>query len=288
MTNLPKSPQQYYKVMLNFLNTYKQNAQLGPIINQDFCNKKKESIEESIKLAIAPNSFWLEMNLDKMEVTWGAGLEKIGYDDSKIGCALTLKKYFHSIHEDFHPIYLQLSQQAYEISINNREVIDPQNRDHSYTKTLPFYNQKLGIYQIIEQTASPLGMDANNNIITHLNHYHITTLPFDPNNFTMMTSFGNPQLFGKNQQQVLYENVLPDLTPKLKQLLNCFLESPITNLKEALEVWNNKHEPTTYDALKKQNTRLLEKFRPIGNFSSTKELADFLKRNGIHKMSLGE
>lgn len=155
----------------------------GEIENLEMCEELKK---DRIRFC-PPQTFYLEYNLVKREITWSHNAHLIGFNDFGHGnvsdFTINHRKYFKQIYaasSEHCKRYAELGLAAYQVASEELVKKNLKINKNCAAVPVPIKDIKDGTILVLEQIGVPFGLDKNKNLVSNLNHYTITSQPFKP------------------------------------------------------------------------------------------------------------
>lgn len=188
----------------------------------------------------------------------------------------TVENYFRMIHLDYLEEYLKWGDMVYSYAENIRESLAPLKQNYRITFPMKL---KSGVYHWVLMEAYPLQLDANNNLIAHLNIYTILSEYNPKEKFPLVGDIWDNNERHDDWSHELWKKVNIHrafiLTPQQSRIVNLLKDNLELNNAEIAEQLGKKKN--TIDV---QNKQILSRARdcyPGQKFQNIKDLVLFLK-----------
>ena len=215
---------------------------IGQPVNTEECRRTLKEIEnqdQSLHHAFN-DSFYLLIDVRQIKITWHWNADRHIKTEKNNGKAFSLNLWdsVKIIHESFTPFYLAFGYASYEL-LNDKSIRSRiHSLSHQYTIQFPILRRD-GRYWWVKQLSIPFEMDADNNLVSHLNKYTIIG-PYNSGSInTPLIQFGKSPDLRSDILTKLIQNLPKEIVNNLinfkeshRKVLKIYAENPEFNNKE--------------------------------------------------------
>lgn len=252
-------------------------AAFGPPVhlnNEDYA-AHLEQLRKMVDNSSADNRFYLVMNIKTMEIDFLYGFQRaLGYSNDT-----SYRGYIQLIHPDYLRPYIIWGMSAYKVGFEMKNLLQPLKM--SYRVSLPLRHSN-GKYYWYSQHTTPIRLDADNNMICHLNSYayegewsKYNQRPFEACLSRNNTQFEELEL--KMNAFIATDFLLDDFRNSEIELLQLYKDGA-NSVKEIMERRAGWSKHVVYE----YNKNILKKAKQIFNyeFREARDVARYFKEKG--------
>lgn len=237
--------------------------------------ESRRILNDLMKDRMMDNKFAVLFNIAKFEAEFYLNTERF----LKYSGSFQANKFFNSLHPDFIADYLKYARATYAFIHDNKNLFSPLNQ--CARSTIPL-KLKDGRYHWVLQEAVTFHIDAENNLLSHLNIYTVLRPMEDGENVSVVSHLYNNGYEVTEWTQMIWKNFFTshsfELTPEQHKIVDVLNKNLDFSNSEIAEILNKKKN--TIDI---QNKQILARARvayPNHPFENIKEVVKFIREIG--------